>query len=150
VSSWGRFWRLPARERVFFLRAAVLLPLTAAGLRLVGFRRWQAVLARLSSSVRRPPRGDSWELARSAARMVEAANRHGLARCSCLEKSVVLWWLLRREAIACELRIGVRKQADHFEAHAWVEHRSAVLNDAEDVHRHYTAFKGSLAATQTE
>ena len=42
----------------------------------------------------------------------------------------MLWWLLRRRGIAAELRIGARKEFERFEAHAWVEVDSAVLNDA--------------------
>ncbi len=135
-----------------FLRAAFLLPATAVGLRLAGFRRFKSALERFGGVSRgsAAPAEEQLEQARQTARMVEAANRHGAGVFNCLQKSMVLWWLLRRQGIEGELRIGVRKQAEQFEAHAWVEHRGAPLNDAEDVHRHYTAFKGSLAATQVE
>jgi len=56
----------------------------------------------------------------------------------------VLWWLLRRRGIAAELRIGARKEFDRFEAHAWVEADSAVLNDATAEHRHFVPFDGPI------
>jgi hypothetical protein len=77
--------------------------------------------------------------------MVRAAAR-GLGRPTCLVESLALWWLLRREGCAAELRIGVGKLAGRFEAHAWVECNGAVLNDADEVHRHYAGFDSSFDA----
>jgi hypothetical protein len=48
--------------------------------------------------------------------------------------------LLRRRGIAGDLRIGVRKEAGRFEAHAWVELGGRVLNDNEDVGERFAAF----------
>jgi len=55
--------------------------------------------------------------------MVNAADRHGLVHPSCLAKSLTLWWLLGRQGIPSQLRIGTRKEKEKFEAHAWVETR---------------------------
>ena len=55
------------------------------------------------------------------ARMEAAAARHLPFQPNCLEQSLALWWLLRRRGIPADLRIGVRKDAANFEAHAWVE-----------------------------
>ena len=57
----------------------------------------------------------------------------------------MLWWLLRRRGIAAELRIGARKEVERFEAHAWVEVDSAVLNDASEEHRHFVPFEGPIS-----
>ncbi len=135
VDRLQRFWRLSAAERSLLLRAMVLLPLTGVALRLVGFRCWQAALARLAP-----------ERACVTARMVQAAERHGLGRPNCLRQSIVLWCLLRRQGVAAELRVGGRKQDGRFEAHAWVEHRGVALNDREELRQHYAPFQGSLAA----
>lgn len=149
MDRWRRFWRLSASERGLLLRAMVLLPLTGVALRLMGFRRWQAALARLAPAARLlsdDPSQDSLEQACVIAHMVQAAERHGLGRPNCLRQSMVLWWLLRRQGVAAELRVGGRKQDGRFEAHAWVEHRGVVLNDREELRQHYAPFQGSLAA----
>jgi len=144
VSSWSRVWRLSSAERWSLAQALALLPLTALALRVVGFRRWQAALARLAPTGAAPAGKDEGAEARAVARVVEAAARRGPCRATCLPRSLTLWWLLRRRGIGAELRIGVRKEAGRFEAHAWVELRGAVLNDGHDVYLRFTAFDRAL------
>lgn len=67
----------------------------------------------------------------------------GLVRGNCLAQSLTIWWLLRRQGILVELRVGVRKQQDCLEAHAWIEHRSRVLNDDSEIRAHYSPFRGA-------
>jgi len=83
-------------------------------------------------------------------RMVQAAGRYGISRPTCLEESLTLWYLLRDQGVAADLRIGVRKQTGKFEAHAWVEHDGQALNQIEEAHRHYVAFEGEFSAPPEE
>lgn len=129
------------------LRAAAMLSLTAAAMRVVGFPRWKAFLEKFLPSA--PADGDAnaqLELARYVTRLAEKAERQGPLRPNCLERSLVLWWLLRRRGVPAELRIGARKQDAQFEAHAWVELAGEVLNDSETVHTHYARFDGPIAS----
>jgi hypothetical protein len=43
--------------------------------------------------------------------------------------------------VACDLRLGVRREKDELQAHAWVERDGVALNDAPDVSRRYAAFQ---------
>ena len=81
-------------------------------------------------------------LARALAtgRVVNGAADRSFYRVSCLERSLVTWWLLRWQRISCELRVGVRKEAAGITAHAWVEFRGSVVNDQADVVRLYAPF----------
>lgn len=150
--KWRRLRNLSNTERRLLFQALVLLPVTALGLRFLGFRRYQAALMRFPPGKRQAgsQEGGAIEQALLAARMIEAASREGLRRGNCLEKSLALWWLLRREGISSELRIGARKTPSALEAHAWVERDGVVLNEHDDLHRHYTPFDKSLAAAQVE
>jgi hypothetical protein len=65
------------------------------------------------------------------AQLVFAASREGWWTGACLERSLVLWWLLRRRNFAAELRLGARHRSERLEAHAWVQLDNAVLNDNE-------------------
>ncbi|MFO1316209.1 MAG: lasso peptide biosynthesis B2 protein [Burkholderiales bacterium] len=67
--------------------------------------------------------------ARAVARLVGIAAAHVPVRVTCLHRSVVLWWLLRRDGIRCELRLGARAGAGPFAAHAWVEYEGAALGE---------------------
>ena len=147
MDRWRRFRKLSAAEQGVLLRATILLPATAAGLRVFGFRRWQSVLARWGAKDKgsQSSAADPLETARMTARMVSAAGRHGLGRPNCLKQSLVLCCLLRRSGIPAVLRIGVRKDSARIQAHAWVEYAGTVLNDVDEVHQHYAAFDRDLA-----
>jgi hypothetical protein len=122
---------------------AVLLPLIALVLRLTGLLRSQQVLSRFV-----PRRFDlkTWQSeaelaeARRISQLVSVATKHGVYPATCLSRSLVLWFLLRREGIEGSLCLGTRKEAGRFEAHAWVELAGVVLNDSEDVRLRYAAF----------
>lgn len=76
-------------------------------------------------------------------RAVASAARH--ARASCLERSLLLWYLLRRQGVAAELRIGVRKAGSALQAHAWIEVGGQVLADTADARIHFTPFEQAIA-----
>lgn len=149
--KWRRFRNRPPQDRRLILQAAVVLPLTKAGLRLFGFRRWKAVMEKFSPAV---PSTQSLsmdsrrEAAQRAVRAVRSAQLHGPANPNCLERSMTLWWMLRRHGVNGELHIGARKEAGIFEAHAWVELDGQVLNDSAEVHEHYARFDAPIAAAE--
>jgi elongation factor P--beta-lysine ligase len=147
MQPWNRFWQLSGYERGVALEAAGGLLATWVGLRLAGFRRWKNVLGWLAPSVNATawqPAASQREAAELIARMAAAAARSFFIDTNCLEQSLALWWLLRRRGIAAELRIGARKELERFEAHAWVEVDSAVLNDASAERQHFVPFDGSI------
>jgi hypothetical protein len=151
---WERLRRFSALERPaqkLFLRALVLLPFVALSLRWRGFRATQAALQRFLSNPSQEPDGPvmSKDVAVTA-HMVNAADRHGLVHPSCLAKSMALWWLLGRQGIPSHLRIGIRKEKEKFEAHAWVERDGAALNEPDEHHHHYVAFDAALSALPPE
>jgi hypothetical protein len=153
VANWARLRRLSWPERWWLLQALLLLPLTSLALRWWGFRRWQVILAGLLPG--RPAlaiddRAQTLAQACGTARLVEALARRLPFRASCLHQSWVLWWLLRRQGIPAELRIGVRKPASQLEAHAWVEYQDRVLNDADDVRQRYAPFDGPIVPAEVK
>jgi hypothetical protein len=123
------------------IASLVLLPLAALSLRLFGFKRIQVFLADSASPHGQVslPKQQMLAAARTVARMVSVAAKHGLHHSSCLEKSLALCWLLKRQGIIAQLRIGVDKEGSVFSAHSWVELNGRVLIDSEDtVQRYYT------------
>lgn len=149
LEKWRRFRRRPPEDRALILQAAVLLPLTQIGLRRFGFQRWKELIEKFSLASR-PPQNLPADLQREstsrAVRAVRSAELHGLTKPNCLERSMTLWWVLRRDGIEGELHIGARKADGQFEAHAWVELGGQVLNDGDDVHHHYARFDAPIAA----
>jgi hypothetical protein len=148
--KWRRFRIRPREDRRLILRASLVLPLTEIGLRLFGFRRWKVLVEKFFLSTQPPkfqPPEVQREAALRAARAVRSVELHGPIHPNCLERSMTLWWMLRREGVNGELRIGARKQDGNFEAHAWVELDGQVLNDGADVHQHYARFDAPIAAS---
>ena len=149
MKAWRSYRRLERGDRRRARETAAALLGTRIGLRVGGLRRWKELLVRLA-----PLRtagasaglsgGPEMEVARRVAAIQEAVSRHLPWQASCLEKSLVLWWQLGRDGIAAELRIGARKEAGRFEAHAWVELGNVVLNDSGETHMHFAPFDGAI------
>ncbi|MFZ0882216.1 MAG: lasso peptide biosynthesis B2 protein [Candidatus Acidiferrales bacterium] len=148
IERFKRFRRLNAFGRSIAVEAAAGLLATWFGLRLIGFRRWERVLAVFAPSANASALASERECALLIARLEAAAARNVLFQPSCLEQSLVLWWLLRRRGIAAEVRIGARKDSDRFEAHAWVEFDSQVLNDASADHRRFIPFEKPILSIE--
>ncbi len=144
---WERFRRfnvLDREARKLFFRAAALLPFVGLSLRIRGYKKTQAWLQKRLEKRDLTTLAAPGELVDKTCRMVRAAGNHGLTRCTCLEESLALWYLLGGQNISSRIRIGVRRQAGKFEAHAWVEYQGAALNQSEELHRHYAPFESEF------
>lgn len=146
LRKWDKFQQLSRAERFLLAQALFLLPLNVLGLRVLGFRRWQSVLERLLT---KPSNTANVIIAQGIARVVNIAAAQ-MFRNVCLPRSMTLWWMLGRRGIASELHIGVRKEADIFTAHAWLECQGIILNDSAEVSTNFTAFTpaGKIGAKQ--
>lgn len=134
-----KFRRLSASERMLFVESIALLALVALAIYCFGFKKSHMLLARLSRVRDAGPQELELRIL-AASRMVRAAARYSVFPTNCLNRSLVLWWLLSRQGIGGDLRIGVRKDAGRFEAHAWVEALGKVLIDGDDVRERFAAF----------
>ena len=135
-----------------FWRAAVLFPVVRVSLWLRGYNRTYAFLQRRLGAEARAASGElhpQVEVQRTC-RMVRAAGRYIPAHFTCLEESLTLWYLLRKQGIGSRLRIGVRKTNNKLEAHAWVELDGEALNQPEHLHRHYAAFDKEISEPPPE
>lgn len=151
--TWRKFQGLSAASRQVVIEAAAALAATSIGLRIAGYAHWNRVLKRLvpeTSSRLGLSAADLVTMARAIARLEESAARHLMIRASCLEKSLVLCWLLQRRGIEAKMRIGGRKENGTFEAHAWVELYGQVLNDVDGQHRHFSRFGERQIVLNTE
>jgi hypothetical protein len=141
TGKFDQFRALSGPEQRALIAAALLLPSFWLGLRVLGLRRFQSLL-------RRPAQiGAQRRTGIDPARLgylVNAAANHTLLPATCLTRSLLLDWWLRRRGIDSSLRIGVRVVDRALEAHAWVECGGRPVNDALDVGIRFTAFEGQL------
>jgi len=141
IESLNRLGTLSFAEWCMLGFALLALPCVALSLRQSGFSRTRARLSRLPALRRRNPAGKAGD-ASSLARMVTVAARRGPMRFNCLTQSVLLEWLLRRQAIPATLRIGAKRDDGALSAHAWVEVNGVPLNDTPAVTKTFRAFDG--------
>ena len=138
TTLWAR-WRalLPAQRRTLVL-AWCLLPAVWLALWVSGLPRLQGWLAR------RPlvatPVAMSLPEVTGLGRAVNIAARLTPFPATCLTRSLLLVWLLRRHGMTCELRIGVQLREGVFRAHAWVERDGMPVNDRADVAADFAPF----------
>jgi hypothetical protein len=146
----GQFLALSSQERLLFLQGVVLLPLTALGLCCLGLNRWGTGLNGLARWSRDKAQGSKRlalhidEQVMRTQQILQLATRHGLYAGNCLSRSLTLWWLLRRQGIESDLRIGVRRVAGCFGAHAWVEYQGSPVNESRAVYQHYAVFTRAI------
>jgi hypothetical protein len=115
--------------------ASILLLMTDAGLRVLGYKRMCRILLALSPTPS-PERKDE-----PHARMIGAYINTAAAswlKATCLRRCLVTWWLLRWMRIPSEVRIGVNIDAGH----AWVEHHGVVINDQPNIASNYRIHYG--------
>ena len=148
--AFQRYRLLDPESRKLFWRAVTLLPVVSRCLHTRGFQRTKENLAKKLVGGSAMAHGATVETLEKTCRMVSAGAHYGLGHPTCLEQSLVLWYLLEKQGISARLRIGVRKSAEKFEAHAWVEHDGVPLNQSEEVHQHYAAFESEFAGLPGE
>jgi hypothetical protein len=128
---------LPGREQIVLLGSLALLPVFWLALRLAGLQRFQGWLDRVPVAQREPL---SHAEAAALSVAVNRAANHVFGPVTCLTRSLLLRWLLRRYGTASDLRIGVRFEEGAFAAHAWVEKDGIPVNDRPEVVARYAAF----------
>ena len=117
---------LSGAEWLLLLKVSALLPVVRLGGKLLPFKTLVSLFSGNQSLDGQGTRKDRPAPDRLAY-LVEVASRHHLLKPTCLEKSLVLYGILRRKHVEAALRIGTTKKDGRFEAHAWVEHRGQVL-----------------------
>jgi len=136
-NAYRKFFRLPSESKRFVLRSALILPMTYAGLKLFGLKRLLARIQRLALPVGQPPEQCPQEV-QTYTYLFSAVARRCPLPLQCLGRSVALCWLLRQQGIDAALHIGVRKENNGLDAHAWVQFGNFVINDTENVAERYT------------
>ena len=147
IQSWRTFWALNRAERAVAWSAALGLAAAWIGLRLFGFRRCREFASKRIENSQHPAAAIS---ANRILQLQAAASRNLFFGTNCLEQSLVLWSLLRRHGFAAELKIGARKEAGRFEAHAWVELDRVPLNDETSSNRQFAPFDGAITSLETQ
>lgn len=150
LQSWKTFWALKDAERAIAREAAVGLTITHIGLRLLGFGRWKEfVTQRITSPAEGTAQFNPQGSAHRILQLETAVARNLFFATNCLERSLVLWSLLRRRGFPADLRFGARKETEQFEAHAWVELNAVALEVEQGRSEEFTPFNEVMTSMGT-
>ena len=148
-ARWLRFWRRPRAEKWLAIQSLTVCLLSVIALRLIGFRRWKRILWASSGGrklVDKSLSRDSIKTAESAYAVVDMVARNTPGNLiTCLPRSLTLWWILRRQTVEAELRMGVRNDGERIVAHAWVVCHGTAIGDSE--HNRFVTFESAALAT---
>lgn len=134
--------RLSAADWMLLLQAWTWLLLFDIGLRTRPFPDLQTFAARLVPRPTAPPEQIERQL-RVLRTAVARAGNHHLYPMTCLRRALTLQKLLARRGIAAELKIGVHKSDNQFDAHAWLEYQGKPLGEPEQVVERFSILEQS-------
>ncbi len=141
MESWRKFRNLPHADRKMLLVMSLVLPLIAGAVRCMGFQRVFSAMGRCVNPKQKLPENQHAEFADFVRKWQRYVKRFGVYRGNCLSRSLVIWWLLCRTGVKCELIIGSRFKNGGFQAHAWIERQGIPLNETPEVRKRYTVFE---------
>jgi hypothetical protein len=125
------------------LEALPVCVLVAATLRWWGPTR----VARLSRPLSRPRVSGGSVDVHHVVVQVDRVAYHLRLRSPCLVRSATTQLLLARRGVTTVLRIGVRRDDEGLDAHAWLERDGVILNDTPENCARYAAFADPVELT---
>ncbi len=135
-SPWRQLWQLSPRDWVGLGEIASITVGIELGLTLCSFT---SVLRFLMRPRARCIPADGAAAHQRLSRFTAAIFRRWPWRLKCLPRSLILLTLLRRRGLAAELKVGVNKSPEAFQAHAWLEHEGQIVLDTPEVRTSFQA-----------
>lgn len=152
MSSLNKFGQLSRRNRRLLFNAILLLPIIHINLYFLGYYRLRGIIEILIPLKRIDTNYSEAEIlqqARDIAWIVTIAAQRGLYKATCLRKSILIWWFLRKENIPSDICFGVRMVNRKLDAHAWVECNGIVVNDSPSVVEKFDAMSDVFPPTKS-
>ena len=143
MSRLKKFWALSGVDKKAFLKALYGLPVVTLQLRFFGFNQMLVKLQQIPLA-EQPNCLDLEAHAVQISSLVNGAAHLLFRREACLERSVMLWTLLRHKGIHSELKIGVAHEDNTIRAHAWVEIDGEPINEMPQLNERFSAFNSSF------
>jgi hypothetical protein len=137
----GRYQQAAVRRVPSVLTCGMMIFALKTALRLRGFGRVMGRIRRWAE----PLSASAWvdaEQVQATERMVATAAAWYPGRARCLEQSLILYYLLRRQGVAAKYRHGVIPRP--FQAHAWIEYQGQIINDVPEHARQFTCLPDLL------
>ncbi|MGN7824375.1 lasso peptide biosynthesis B2 protein [Chitinophaga sp. 22536] len=112
-----------------FFRIRAMTVVTEAILRFTSLKTTEKLLSLLCKNVPPPNERDTMIILDKYATLFHQLNQLPFLKGRCLSRSLVMRCLLSRKGIPAELKIGIQRRGQQFDAHAWLEKDGKLLND---------------------
>ncbi|MCD6291053.1 MAG: lasso peptide biosynthesis B2 protein [Anaerolineae bacterium] len=131
--KWHKWQGLQPRDRWGVLQAWSLLLAADVGLRLLPFRlmRHLIIIGEREKDKGNISPEEAAAIVARWHRLVSIAGQHHIRPMLCLRRAIVLRWLLAKEGLAAQVRIGLHKENNSFYTHAWVERNGKAIGEQE-------------------
>lgn len=131
--------RFSLSNGIWFLKAYLLIPVISVAMSLFGFAKVYDWITKTGvDKSRRFLLNKQQKVAEKIYFCVEAACHYHFLRAQCLHRSLIGFYFLKQRGIRVNLCIGVTKDADAFQAHAWLEYEGMVLGESPQVQAVYS------------
>jgi hypothetical protein len=128
-----------ARDWILLAQAWSLLLVIDIALRILPFRKVQIWMK--SQQEKEISAAQAEILIRRSSDFVELAARNHLYPMTCLRRSLVKQYLLSQRGVNTDLFIGVRRNQEKLEAHAWLEYQGQPIGEKEPPTGQFTPLK---------
>lgn len=149
MTNWEKLKHLSSFQLGVLVSALFLLPAINLLLRVLGYVRLLRLIEKLTPIRQgQPMPADSMAQAKSVAHMVAIAANRGIYHGTCLRRSLLVLYFLRRLGVPGVIQFGVRLVDGTLEAHAWVEWQGVIINDEADVRERFSLLENGIPNTQ--
>jgi len=129
--------QLPIDHWVILIKSWFIMLYVRLRMDLTPFRSWKHWLINQPAEMIKPLNNGEKSRIITYRRMITLASRYHLINANCLPKSLTLKWMLEKDNIHCELKLGLNLDSKDFHGHAWLQRNEIVLNDNHDVALRY-------------
>jgi hypothetical protein len=130
-----------AQDWIRLLQVWLLLLAVDIALRILPFRKLQGWTR--PAREQEIPAIQVEKIIRRSSDFVDLAARHHLYPMTCLRRSLVKQYLLSQQGVNTDLHIGVRRDQDKLDAHAWLEYQGQPIGEKDPPAVKYTPLKSS-------
>lgn len=137
ISKLTTAFRLPLQDWLILIKSWLILLYVRLRMLLTPFRSWKHWLTEQQDVTLRPLSENERSCIVTHRRMIALASKYHFVNANCLPKSLALKWMLAKQNIHSQLKMGLRQGSKQLEGHAWLQYDKTVLNDDHDVAMRY-------------
>ena len=124
----SKFLELSNKNKVVFIFSIIFFTIFQIIYKLLNLKKTINIIEKLKK-LRTTNKSYNYSKLENTLKVIYTAQNNTIFNTTCLEKSLFLYALLSILGIESKIVIGVNKNIQEFNAHAWVEYDGQIIND---------------------